>query len=365
MLMMLILVFRATVQFNLSLPLTYSSGKVYAKVNIGTPPLTISSQLISFPNYSMLCDSTKKKSATQKVIQKRNFEGDAVVSDNLNFFNGTLNVPDFYFFLPKKCEEKEEKNFVSLSRVQSYKDNWLLKLLLDNKLIYKHIYTIRPYSSEKGTLYFGQQPKDFYPNVEHFFCEVNDFYITWVCNLSRIEVLGFPYQLSTSRTKIHVSFEFNEPINVAMCDFLDFVVDKLNILLNGQCELVLIEKSTRKIICKNKNILSTDRGFQFFFETGTFKLNLTISDFFTPEGVSKFRCDPKQREYIFGLEFLKNFVSVFDEEQKRVYLYRIPNESNATTKPFFAKYILIAGIIFMLVSTFILFFQKRVREEPE
>lgn len=190
--------------------------------------------------------------------------------------------------------------------------------LYDNQQIDKLMYTFELKNKKFQFIHFGGVPNDVHKKSKYQgYCNVNEDYSSWGCNLTSIIFNGITYPFNvysiyhTAFTHTILSEDiFNFFIHVILKDLFDLKECQLK----NQDQLI---SCTRELIEKKKDII--------LFQFGDMKLSFPLNKFFTSESCFLERNNNKyynQEGIIFGKSFIQYFSYLnFDYETKRIGLY--------------------------------------------
>lgn len=210
-----------------------------------------------------------------------------------------------------------ERNYISLA--YQIKDNFsIIEKLYQQKIIDKRQYTIRPLTYFQGLIYFNDM-SNIVDNKERAFCIIDERRITWGCGLKRVEFRD----KEIFEFGKYATFMYDKRKMIAPCKFIHYVKE-------------MIDKYISRTICdfehrNGKMYLLCDQFYSKSYNVFKFVFNgvtvsLRIEDLFIFHAHEKcesyFKCyEGKEDIWIFGSNFLTNYMITFDYDEKHVSFY--------------------------------------------
>lgn len=170
-----------------------------------------------------------------------------------------------------------------------------------------------------GTLYLGGLPENVLnKNPYKTSCKVNENYPSWGCNLTKVIVDNYTY-INEGYSK----FQSNQRYILAPKKFSKYLYDRIlkPYITNGTCDKSFpIDNFYFDCKCNEIDFFPT---VHFVFENTIFTLN--ISNLFDrEEETCHFRIelnDDNETEWIFGIDFLSQYYSLYDYDSKLITFY--------------------------------------------
>lgn len=226
----------------------------------------------------------------------------------------------------------------------------------DNK-IKKLSYTFYPHLKHEkaGYLYFGEVPDEVINSQKYRGdCDLIKNITLWSCYLSKVK-----FGESEFVNKWNMSFQSNERDIVIPYKFYNELKGKylFEYFEKGSCREIYSVETYCYIFCSLK-IFESLPPFEFFIGNSVIKIPLTkliskLSDGYVLDlQIPVFSKD----EWIFGTHFLDLFISTFDYENEKVFLYSNEIEIISLKYVTSRKSIFIFTLIMMITQTFILLY---------
>lgn len=233
----------------------------------------------------------------------------------------------------------------------------LIHSLYNSKQIEKKMFAFKPKFNEPDSLdekmYFGGIPNNIHLKTPYQgYCDVQDGYQTWGCNLTKIIFNNKEYEIN-SYAVFHSTFEDFLSSNLLFELFTEKIFkDKLD---NHICRLSISVGEEQCIVCtdgieNNNNTID----FEFAQMKISFKITQLFKKTFNNDWNSLFISNPYQEygnKIILGSLFIRQFqYSVFDYDKKQVQFYSntIPIQMGFFIKKLLSK-------MFTILAIFILF----------
>lgn len=291
--------------------------------------------------------------------------------------NKDILLEDLHFYTYSVKDNSYLKNFdngLSFSNKIKSKTHSVIEYLFENNIIDKRQFTFFPPSNKstnsRGYLYFGKPPKENFKGKKKIKLEVvsssNPFWNV------RLDEVFFLSKSSFSNKSPTVYFSTSKKNIMVPGKFLDFY--KRNII-SKFIDRGLCSQKGDSIYCSS-SALSNIEDIYFKFDKKT--IILKSHEVFLkvePEGEANdmfvliFQKSPND-EWIFGTEFLKNFIVTFNYDDNSVSLYYVrqstPQPQNNKLALFICKtsfiIIIIIGICFVFLYNYILFRTRNARK---
>lgn len=226
---------------------------------------------------------------------------------------------------------------------------------------------VKSNNDEKGSIFFGGVPENLIKNKYVYRCNVSKEFPTWSCDLSKVMVIdketGDVYHYYN---RFHSSFDLGEFKILAPRDFIDFLKltyfkDRLE---NGHCNFIPRETGDYfHCICSFFKQLP---DVKFFFNNKEITLNMKqLFEIYGNGSIDEnYLCDlyiipniVNPKEWVFGVNFLKNYITKFDYEKREVSFYSdTPFETGIIEKgnSIFLKILYLLIILLLSICSIIL-----------
>lgn len=287
-------------------------GKEYKPV-IQNSPFTYMNQTRYHPTKASLKLGEKIVKVDDKLYQGFQYLDDLILQ------NTNVKVPGFHFFVFSTKKIKVPKEGYSFGYNIQNKNHSIVHLLKSESLIDSLKYTFYPQTTNKGRLYLGSLPGPLVKDRKAYSCLMNPSLKSWNCNLKK--------SFTPGKEKIeflighHVEFQSSKMKSIFPCKFLDFLENGLlkELFDKGTCNNYYRGKK-RFFSCEGSLPKEEKMSFDFY----NFTVDFSVVDMFKCRKgrcTSMFKCYERQKKWIFGSDFMKQFVLTFDYESPGVTLY--------------------------------------------
>ena len=216
----------------------------------------------------------------------------------------------------------------------------LLHVLYNKNYITKRIYSIEPLSIFDGYIHFGDVPSYLIneQNISQSKGKCDIVNNKWACSISDVFINNtFVYNCNN---KDSVMFQLREEKSYCSFEFLKFVTQSLNEqkIDDKQCEIKQKDDMSYYIECNSRDLIY---GNNITFSIGEFLFELPLSTFFYidrnfavstllyNEDKCLYVTEGKEKQcWIFGTNFILNYVSVFNYEESMIMFICKENDCN-------------------------------------
>ena len=229
-------------------------------------------------------------------------------------------------------------------------------------------------NNEKGSIFFGGVPENLIKNKYVAKCNVSNQFATWSCDLSKVMIIdketGDVYHYYT---RFRSSFDLGEYKILAPKDFIDFL--KLTYfkerLEKGHCNF--IPRDTGDYFHCICSFFKQLPDVKFFFSNKEITLNMKqlFESYGKNSNGEDDLCDlyiipniGNPKEWVFGVGFLKNYITKFDYEKREVSFYSdIPFDSANIDRGslLFLKLLYLLLILLLSICSIILRLTKQLK----
>ena len=251
-------------------------------------------------------------------INEHQENNDPIKAQNLSEKNFKINDFRFYFLQLHLLPPNSIDDGLSFA-FKNDQESSLTHQFYNKNLIKKKAFAIMPMKHltdmSLSVIYFGGIPnKEINKFYSSSHCKQNEDEIAWSCMLNKIYFeKGAEYKMDSSE-KVYFSPKRRDMIFPEK--FFDFFIDKIfgNDLSEHRCRF----KEPHILNCDEK--ILEEKG-KIYFVIGDFEILNNISNYFIC--LNSF-CDGKitrGENFIFGITFLKNYASLFDYEEKKIFFF--------------------------------------------
>lgn len=210
-----------------------------------------------------------------------------------------------------------ERNYISLA--YKIKDNFsIIEKLYQQKIIDKKQYTIRPLTYFQGLLYFNDISK-IVENKERAFCIIDEKRTTWGCGLKRVEFRD----KEIFEFGKYAMFLYDKRKMIVPCKFIHYVKEVIDKYISRTICDFEHRNGKMYLLCDQFHSMSYN-VLKFVFNGVTVSLRMEELFIFHAHEKSEsyFKCyEGKEDIWIFGSNFLSNYMITFDYDEKSVSFY--------------------------------------------
>ena len=274
---------------------------------------------------------------------------------------GDIKVTDYSMYVTKEPIAYIPDQGIALAFKFEDESFSLVHQLFKNNYIDNKFFAFETTSDYKnGTIHFGQIPNNKHLKTRyHGYCNVNEKYFTWGCNLTNIQYKNKNYPFN-----IYASFHSSFYGMIISKKFSDFIKEEV---LKAQFENKTCGDNPSSFKCERDVIPEED---EIKIQLEQMILSIKVKELFDndklePSSLVTFhRYEFYDNDFIFGIHFIDSYnFSVFDYDNKKIELYsnekfiQMINEN---------MYIIIKLYLFIILSLIVniifLFFFKIVKE---
>ena len=315
-----------------SVPYFLENEKYNIEIDIGNPlklihkPIDqmLSNSLFISGNYQPDSFTIKNHGTTTLYIKDKKIDCD-ILSDSVTLImnkekDEKVTVDDFTFYFSSFLEfigVIVREGFAFSYNMTNY-NNSLTHLLYINHKIDHLLYAFYPQTNTTGTLYFGNVPSSITKNYQYeSSCSIIPNGIYWGCSIDKIEFGNLEYIPVNNETHSNHVY-FNSGFNNIHFpeDFIDYFSDYLYIF--GRCS-VFSSIEGIDVTC-DKTVMAMAGNITFTI--GDYQYVIDIPSLFKCSTHNCYSLFMTKKEYgnnwVFGIQFLNRFISVFDYENKEI-----------------------------------------------
>lgn len=202
-----------------------------------------------------------------------------------------------------------------------------VKQLQSQNKIDQPVFSIHPIFPSNGSIYIGEIPHSIIENKYEASCYVNDTIEKWGCSLKNIIIEHSNGSISTVEINDYAYFQSSGGFIVAPSSFIRYINDTLfkEYLENKECQFSYSSFSFRNYQCDSK-VVNAFESFTFVIGDTKFKLGKEEMFDIYRDNFCRFKIHRddtynNEEKWIFGNEFILQYITKYDYEKKRVTFY--------------------------------------------
>lgn len=262
-----------------------------------------------------------------------------------------------FYVMPPPQSLSFYKSGIGLAHNFANEEMSLIHQLKNDNKITKLSYTFNPNikSDKNGSLYFGEVPKEIINSQKYLGdCDLMKNMTLWSCQLSKVK-----FGKNEFMNKYNMSFQSNKKDIGIPHNFYNEIKGKylFEYFDKGECREIYSVESFCYIFC-SLEIFEKVPPFEFFIGDLIIKIPLTKLISKLSDGYALDLQTPvfSKEEWVFGTRFLDLFISTFDYENEKVFLYSNEIEIISLKYTRSRKSIFIFNLIILITQIVILLF---------
>ena len=358
---------------NFSIVYFINENRLVLLYYLGNPPAIVSTHLNQDVPFTII---TQYK-YIPKDSQTSNYLGSSFFQDSENtfeldeyedifqLFRSEKSISKYSFYMLKdKNKDNEKLVFYKYGLSLAFKfknENFsVIHYLKKNKLIDRLAYSFIPNARDRGSFVLGRRNHELtnknLPKSLKFICEIEPSYVTWGCIMNSVSFLSNDIK-AEYKVNSYVMFKMNKNKMIFPIKFMEFILD---ILKKDNSCLLYSKNNYAKQYIRCKTNFENFEKLTITFKFDNYQISLNMTHFFTCaqslcESLFKSIVNDNQSKWVFGRNFLSNFIATFDyedpsvtlinySEQNKIDISRISDSSNISQKKFYLFIICICVI---------------------